>query len=436
MKNHFFVAVVCLSLAGICRSRTIDTPYVVGTWHGFCAAAASFTFDDGCQHQFSIAVPMFNAKNLKGTFYTVVTGGMFPGWPKLQSAASNHHEIASHSMTHPTNLGTMSTTQQIYELKNSRDSIDLHIVGARCNNLAYPNCNPATDSLMKKYYYAGRICSGQVNAKTPADFNAISCFICGTTGSNNSPSALINLATNALGSNGWTVYLVHEIDSLDGHSHGGYSPTLQTAIQGWVNYMDTARTRFWVETFGNVVRYIRERDSASVRAVSRTTDSITFQVTDPLNDTLFNVPLSIRRPLPSGWMNVKVTQGTSTMTSQTKDSGAVRYVIFEAVPDRGNVIISRSGTGTQRALIQRPMADELKVSVTAGCLRVLVPSSAGPDLAISVYNPAGMKTARFKAQRKGERIVAVPLVSGGSGIRIISINDGMTVWSRQCLLQR
>ena len=291
-------AVVMLISAGMCHSQTIDTPYVVATWRGFCPAASTFTFDDGCAHQFTIAVPMFNAKNLYATFYTCIST-MFPGWSKLQSAAAKGHEIASHTMTHPANLGILTPTQQTTELKNSRDSIRLHITGEQCIDLAYPNCNPSTDSITRKYYLAARNCSGQIVPKTPTDFFAISCFICGNTGSYTTASSLITLANNAVSTNGWTVYLVHDIDSLDGHNHGGYSPTPEAALQGWVNYMDTSRTRFWVETFGNVVRYIKERNAASVRGVSRTADTITLRVTDTLNDTIFNYPISIRRPLPA-----------------------------------------------------------------------------------------------------------------------------------------
>jgi hypothetical protein len=431
MKTISAVAVILIT-AGICYSRTIDTPYVVGTWRGFCPAATSFTFDDGCAHQFSIAVPMFNAKNLKLTLYTCIST-MFPGWPPLQSAASSGHEIASHTMTHPGNLGSLSAAQQTTELKNSRDSIDKYITGTRDIDLAYPNCNPGTLSIMQQYYSAGRNCSGQINARTPADFFSISCYICGNTGSNNSAASLITLANNAVSSNGWCVYLTHDIDSLNGHNHGGYSPTAQAALQGWVNYMDTNRTRFWVETFGNVFRYLRERDSASVRGVSRTADSITLQVTDLLNDTLYNYPITIRRPLPSGWLTVKVTQGTTTLTSQTKDSNAVRYVIFDVVPDKGNVVISRTGTGVIRHGAGPVSAGELKVWFTHKSMMFSVPASSGPRLDIALYDLRGKRTAHCKVDR--ENNAAVPVAVTGHAISIIQVSDGKSLWSKQCFPQ-
>jgi oligosaccharide reducing-end xylanase len=436
MKKHFFAAVILIS-AGMCYSRTIDTPYVVATWHNFCTAASTFTFDDGCAHQFTIAVPMFNAKKLPATFYTVVTGGMFPGWSKLQSAAAAGHEIASHTMTHPANLGTETPTQQITELKNSRDSIRQHITGEQCIDLAYPNCNPSTDSITRKYYFAARNCSGVINPKTPTDFNAISCYIDGNTGSYNTAAALITLANNAVSTNGWTVYLTHDIDSLDGHNHGGYSPTAEAALQGWVNYMDTNRTKFWVQTFGNVVRYIKERDSASLRGVSRTADSITLSLTDGLNDTFFNYPITIRRPLPSGWQTVKVTQGATTLTAQTKDSNAVKYVIFDAVPDKGNIIISRSGTGVQNVKYGAAVSGAMNVWFTHKNLMFSVPASAGLKLDVALYDLKGAQIADFKVNRKGSEIgsVRLPAAVVKSGMYIVQISDGKSLWSKQCIPQ-
>jgi|WetSurMetagenome_2_1015567.scaffolds.fasta_scaffold53574_2 peptidoglycan-N-acetylglucosamine deacetylase len=436
MKKHCFLIGAILISCGICYSRTIDTPYVVATWHNFCPAASTFTFDDGCAHQFTIAVPMFSAKNLHATFYTVIST-MFPGWPNLQSAAAKGHEIASHTMTHPQNLGTLSTAQQTTELQNSRDQIRQNIPGEQCIDLAYPNCNPSTDAITRQYYFAARNCSGQIVPKTPTDFNAISCFICGNTGTYNTAAALISLANNAVGTNGWTVYLTHDIDSLNGHNHGGYSPTAQAALQGWVNFMDTNRTKFWVETFGNVVRYIKERDSASVRGISRTTDSITLSVTDGLNDTFFNYPITIRRPLPSGWTTVKVTQGATTLTAQTKDSNAVKYVIFDAVPDKGNIIISRNGTGVQNAIGGAAVSGATNVWFTHKSLRFFVPASAGLKLDVALYDLTGAQVADYKVNRKENKMgtVCLPAAVVKSGMYIVQISDGKSLWSKQCFSQ-
>ena len=54
--------------------------------------------------------------------------------------------------------------------------------------------------------------------------------------------------------------------------------------------------------------YIKERNAASLTEVSNTNSKITMTVTDNLDNSLYNYPLSLRRTPPSGWTDVTVTQ--------------------------------------------------------------------------------------------------------------------------------
>ena len=432
MKKLKTAAVILVS-AGICFSQiVIDTPYTVGTWRGFCPAAVSYTFDDGCAKQFTVAVPMFNAKGFKLTLFTVVTGGLFPGWSVLQSAAANGHEIASHTMTHISLQGATAATQD-YELKNSKDSINKYVPGRQCITMAYPYCNRGTDSICARYYIAGRTCSGQIVPKNPTNFMDISSFLCGPEyGGATTTAALNTLANNAANQNGWCVYLFHGVEN-----DGGYSPISTAALQGNVDYMSANSGRYWVETFGNVARYIKERNAASVRGVSRTADSITLRVTDTLNDTIYNYPLTIRRPLPSGWTTPAVLQGGIPLAAQFKDSNSTRYVTFDAVPDRGNVLILRSGTGVQKLEYGKAAAGDLNVWFHRTNLMFSVPASTGEQLDIALYNLKGARTAHFKVNRKSIDVVCikVPNAITRHGMSILQVTDGKALWSKQLFPQ-
>jgi len=433
MKKMYVTFATVLISSIICYSQVVvDTPYTVATWQEFRSAAVSFTFDDGCSNQFAVALPMLNLKNLKATFYTVMTGSMFPGWTKLKRADSSGHEIASHSMTHPTTLYGISTENA--ELKNSHDSIVQHLPGQQSIDIAYPNCNKATESLLAKYYVAGRICGNTINSKNPLNFFNISAYICGSTGSYTTTASLITLANNAAGSNGWLVYLMHGIDS-----DGGYSPVSTATLQGAVNYFDTTgKTKYWVQTFGNVVRYIKERNAASVRQQSRGADSIVLKVTDTLNDTVFNYPITIRRALPSGWQTAAVTQKDSLLVSQIKDSNSIKYVIFDAVPDGGLVVISRSATSIQKmGLNSIGKTRELKVWFNRSHLLLFAPAAIGSKLDIILYNLKGAQLAHFTAARTGDHVacIDVPQTNIKAGMCIVQVTDGISSWSKQCIMQ-
>jgi oligosaccharide reducing-end xylanase len=333
LKALSYICVLATLTAGV--NRASNVPYEIGTWRGFRPAAMSYTFDDGCSNQFSVAIPMFDAKGFKLTLFTV-TSTMFPGWPKLQSAASNGHEIASHTMTH-TRLATLSDEEQIKELKNSRDAINANIPGQKCVTMAYPYCVEGKDSLTSQYYMAARTCSQQLVPSTPANWMNISSFVCGSLGSVKTVQDFNARADSAAASKAWCVYLLHGIDN-----DGGYSPVTTSTLHGGLDYLAANRDKFWVDTFGNVVRYILERNAASVTETANTKDRITLSLTDSLDGSVFNYPITLRRPLPQGWSAASVSQKHKALPAQIVSVNSTNYVMFDVVPNGGDIILSKS----------------------------------------------------------------------------------------------
>ncbi len=90
-----------------------------------------------------------------------------------------------------------------------------------------------------------------------------------------------NLAQSAAASSGWCVYLIHGIDN-----DGGYSPLPSATLQQVVNFFATNQQRFWVQPFGTIARYIKERDAVSVYETSHTADTIVLSVTNSLDPVL------------------------------------------------------------------------------------------------------------------------------------------------------
>jgi peptidoglycan-N-acetylglucosamine deacetylase len=309
----------------------VAPPYEIAVWAGFRTAAVSHTFDDGCSNQFAIAVPMFNAKGLKLTLFTVTSGGLFPGWDKLQDAASHGHEIASHTVTHQT-LGSLPLDQQLMEETNSQNAINANISGQRCVTLAYPNCVLGNSAYTVRYYIGARTCSGEYIPKTPANIMAIGSFSPG------SAQSFIDTANGALAQKAWCVFLTHGMDS-----DGGYAPIPHQALQGSVDYLSANLDKFWVETFGNVLRYIKERDNSAVTVLSTTSNSITLQVTNNLDNSIFNYPITLRRPLPAHWPAATVSQNNADVGAKIVALNSTNYVMFDIVPNGGDVTLSESG---------------------------------------------------------------------------------------------
>lgn len=332
-KIHLLIVIFMAGNMG--HSKTIDSPYEVGTWPGFRKAAISYTFDDGCSNQFATALPMFEEFGFKMTLFTV-SDWSADNWKALKSASAAGHEIASHTVTHP-RLNTMSKEQQEIELKNSQKAIDSNIPNSKCITIAYPYCNAGDIPLCEKYYIAARGCQGSIEKSTPGNFMNISSIVCGNLGSITTMENFSKRYEEAAASNGWCVLLLHGIDN-----DGGYSPLPSAVLRESLEYLKTHKDMFWVDTFVNVVRYIRERDAVSVKETSNQENSITIQVTDTLDNAIYNYPITIRRPLPENWQAVKILQNDKAVNANIIELNSKKYVMFDAFPDGGNIVLSKS----------------------------------------------------------------------------------------------
>ncbi len=341
MKSHKIAIVIGLMATSMgLQAQTIAEPYEVGTWRGFRTAAVSFTFDDACPNQFSIAIPMFNEYGFQLTLFTP-TGTSWlplPDWTALQNAASQGHEVASHTITHTTFSG-MSDSLQTVELRDSQAAINAHIQGQLCITMAYPYCVSGKKSIVEQYYIAARTCSGSIVPKNPSDFLNLSSIVCGTEGSVKTTENFISRVGSAVTSKGWCVFLFHGIDN-----DGGWSPVESTVLRETLEYLNANPNDYWVTSFGNVARYIKERNAASVTELSVEDSSITVQVTDVLPDSIYNYPITLRRPLPEGWISATVTQNGLPVESRIVEIESIKYVQFDAVPDGGDVVITKSNS--------------------------------------------------------------------------------------------
>ena len=332
--SSLIIVLIGTSTASVSFGGSVPAPYQLGTWEGFRPAAISYTFDDDCSNQYAIAVPMFHAAGIKMTLFTVTS--WVTSWAQLQTAASYGDEIASHTVTHA-DLPNVSATQLTNELANSQSIINSYITNQSCLTIAYPNCDVPNTAIVGQYYFAGRVCSGSLVGSTPVVFMTLSSFILGNTGAYTTGASINSLADSAVTQGRWCVYLTHAIDG-----DNGYSPLSSAALQASVNYTSTNQSKFWVETFGNVVRYIKERAGSSVTETTNTGDSITVQVTNTLDNTIYNYPITLRRPLPANWPAAAVTQNGQPISAQLVTVNSTNYVMFDVVPNGGDVVLTET----------------------------------------------------------------------------------------------
>ena len=305
------------------RAATIPAPYELATWRGFSACAVSYTFDDNSPNQFSLAQPMFDARGLHATFFCIV-GSLSPSqWSTIESASSKGHEIGSHTLSHP-DLAKLTDAQLTTEESGARNLIESH-TGKTCVSIAYPFCTVPKRSITSQYYPFARSCNESLVPSTPADFLSI--------GAMGAHSTQMNTASdNAASSGSWLVWLIHGIDK-----DAACCPITSSVLQSNLNYVAANTNKWWIETFGNVCCYIQERNASVLTVVSNGATNITLRLTNSLDNTIFNYPVTLRRPMPSGWPATAITQNGASVPSQVVNGN----LIFDVVPNGGDIVLSK-----------------------------------------------------------------------------------------------
>lgn len=350
---------------GIVKAQ-IPKQYLVATWPGFKSAAVSYTFDDNTSNQLPVAMPLFDKYGFKMTLYTVSGSSWNPNWNTLKMAVANGHEVGSHTVSHPV-LNSLTVENQGAELQQSKATIEANIPGYKCTTIAYPNCVIGNLGELKKYYFAGRICSGAIMPPSPSDFYNLSSIICGTQGSIKLAADFNNKVASAKSTTGWCVFLIHGIDN-----DGGWSPVQSTELASHLAFMNDNKSDYWVGTFADVAKYIRERNTVSLTETTVTADSLLVTVNDTLNNQMYNLPVTFKRLLPTGWSNAKVYSGNKIANYSITKSGSQKFVVFDAIPDQEKISIVKSseilssttpGNATNMPrILPNPFSTQIRVS--------------------------------------------------------------------------
>ena len=372
IKNNYYKA------GSIIKNQSSSTTIgqvTIDTWANGKKAAFSFSFDDCLQSQYDYVRPIMNSFGFHVTYYVIssVLNDSLPEiwryglWPEFKQLAAEGNEIGDHTVTHPdlTTLpvGNETTPGTItYELYQSKKTIEQKIPGQKIITLAYPYCtyNQAVENVAQNYFEAARSCGSYVNEPNISGLNWYSI------GSSdilfnqprNSPSddqdefnMYTNILQNQTIANGkWTVYLAHEVLPFDqiiaDSSLGLYYPVSTewlTELCQWLKQKSDS-SYIWIATVGNVVRYIKERENFSYTISYSDSTKIQIIPADNLDDSIYNYPLTAKIIVPSGWHNIRISQGNEITESITQTDSGNTFANINIVPDGGVVTISNSNS--------------------------------------------------------------------------------------------
>ena len=343
----------------------------VKKWADNSKSAFSFTFDDGFSCQYENAVPILDSYGFKGTFFLITsvmvddTPGIwkYGTWNQFRDAALEGHEIGSHTVSHSDlttlSVGNITTPGTLkYELFESQEIINQQITNQKCITLAYPYTSTNTTVInYTQQFYA----SARANGSLPNDstLNATEWFkIAGKEEQFNVPrnsttddlDELIdmeNYLSYSISSGDWGTLMTHEVypfaqipDALAG---GAWYPMSTEWLNALCQFLKTKSDSkdIWVSTFGNVTKYIKERDDFTSAVLSQTSTQIKITGTDKLDNTIYNYPLTVDITVPADWNKAIVSQGTFKDTLTTFISGTSTIVRTKFLPDGGTLTLDK-----------------------------------------------------------------------------------------------
>lgn len=289
MKQTFFLlTVLLLEPLATLTAAVADTPTPtadqgirVARFKADREAALSFTLDDGWEDNATIAAPLFDRYGIHATFFLVPA--VIPlnanekkaqnkygqvSWDRWKQIAQAGHEIANHTLHH-VGLTKASNAVVQAEIDGGRQLIAQQI-GITPVSFAYPG--NARDDRVRKFVYAQHAVARE--------------FETGYGRPEFTTEKANHLVDKALAEKRWMVAMLHAI--VDGYAAFASASILEEHLK----YVQTRQDRLWVDTFGVVGRYVKERDAATLN-VKRDATSATITLTTGLDASLFNLPLTV-----------------------------------------------------------------------------------------------------------------------------------------------
>ena len=300
MRRYSIFLGVGLLIVFFLATLSFASSHTITYWNGNKPGAVSLTFDDGYASQVTTGVNQLNARGLKGTFF-VITGNNPVSWTTWRTVASYGNEIGSHTVTHP-DLTTLSSVALQSELSVSQTTINQNVPSQSCISLSYPNgaTNAAVQGATKDYYIAGRstwspeggfINYYQAGSDTRGGWLAVNFYNIGSAGLNESitTAQLDPYLEDAARRHGWLSLHFHDIVNASWFGQ-------------MLDYVINKQT-FWIDTFGNIARYMKERANSTIQVVNDNDSEIRLLIVmdASLPTAIYNVPLTLRSTIPSSW---------------------------------------------------------------------------------------------------------------------------------------
>jgi len=265
-------------------------------------------------------------------------------WDDFRRDAAKGYEFASHSITHAGMPG-LDSVNIAYELTKSKEEM-LNQMGAKytfSSEVPYGYENERVMKIAYKIYPALRNRMPEPwlkeidrpSKKTPgaADKDYIQWQReCNT----HSPLPLMKswVDTAAARKDTWLVLVIHGVDGL------GYEALPSTMLDEYFQYIKSKqKSALWIATFGDVTRYMRERENGTV-STQITKSQVKVKLVHSLDKAMYKLPLTLKTYVPPQWSQASIWKGKKGHRIEILNDAKGNYIIYQAQPNDGEIVIS------------------------------------------------------------------------------------------------
>jgi len=315
-------------------------------WKDDKTAALSYTIDDNCAMNIDWWLKETAERDLKVTWFLVAGGigtsnpAMNGNWEKWQAPFAAGHALESHTMSHLSASRNLETWQGLdWEYRDSQKLIDENLPGNQASSLAYPGGGQAKlndPEVAAKYYLSARGTKGMLNGPQGLDYLSVNAMSKGNFGER--PQNAFNNADNLMnpeykqGYRGWCVIIYHYVKESD--------PAAVANVRADLDYAVKHRDALWVGRYPDVAKYAQSRETARLEVRENTPSRIVFNLTDRMDDRHYDFPLTVKVRLPDNWSKVTAAQNGQPAASRIAEHEGAKFALVDAVPDRGEVVLT------------------------------------------------------------------------------------------------
>ncbi len=307
-------------------------------WYGDKFAALTITIDDNWKPDHAWWIQMAQTYGFTPTWFVIVDpveNASNPGfsgvWADFAALAAAGGSIQSHTMTHDCSDAERPDADVRWEYQQSQALINANVPDQQCLAVAYP-CGAGKRNLAAECFIAGRGTTGTPNKA--ARINWMSTCSAGSAGTTADFVDAVLYGTSGIT---WLNSSQWKRSWLCTHFHGVGDAA---AVEAQLAYIDSVGDLFWWASFVDVAKFGQERDSAEITVVENSESRIAFEITDRMNDLIFDHPLTIKLRLSDAWGGAATATQNGTPTACTLTTeGDYDYILLDAIPDRGLVEI-------------------------------------------------------------------------------------------------